>query len=86
MTALGSGPGAAPAPGQRSAAHRRSDRRARSAEKALAAVVLFLAFAVTAVLLGLQWLGNQSTAAPERTGYALVLGVHPSTVGLRAIS
>jgi len=45
------------------ARHKRSDQRRRNLEKALAALVLFLAFAVTVVLLGLQWLGNQGTAS-----------------------
>jgi hypothetical protein len=43
--------------------HRRSNQRRRSLEKVLAALVLILAFAVTVVLLGLQWLGNQGTAS-----------------------
>ena len=40
---------------------RRLDRRRRAVEKALAALVLFVAFAATVVLLGLQWLGNQGS-------------------------
>jgi uncharacterized membrane protein YfbV (UPF0208 family) len=32
-------------------------------EKVLAALVLLAAFVVTVVLLGLQWLGNQSSAS-----------------------
>jgi hypothetical protein len=46
------------------AAHRRSDQRRRMVEKVLAAVLLFIAFAVTVVLLGLQWLGDQSALGP----------------------
>jgi hypothetical protein len=33
-------------------------------EKVFAALLLFIAFAVTVILLGLQWLGNQSAPAP----------------------
>lgn len=43
--------------------HRRHGVRRRSAEKALAVLVLVAAFTVTVVLLGLQWLGNQATAS-----------------------
>ncbi|HTW09752.1 MAG TPA: hypothetical protein VME46_19775 [Acidimicrobiales bacterium] len=41
---------------------RRTDHRRRTAEKVLMALVLFVAFAVTVALLGLQWLGNQGTS------------------------
>jgi hypothetical protein len=44
------------------ARHRRPDRHRRSVEKALAVLVLLVAFAVTVTLLGLQWLGSQSNA------------------------
>jgi hypothetical protein len=62
-TALGPGPEPAVPPGARSVAHRRSDRRKRSLEKVLAALLLLVALAVTVVLLGLQWLGNQGTTS-----------------------
>jgi len=43
----------------------------------LAALVLLVAFAVTLVLLGLQWLGNQSSASSVQvTGNALISEVH----------
>jgi len=51
-----SGPNLPEVPGAR---HRRSDQRRRNFEKVVAALVLFAAFAVTVVLLGLQWLGSQ---------------------------
>lgn len=62
------------------ARHRRSDQRRRNLEKALAALVLFLAFAVTVVLLGLQWLGNQGQAslAPISTSHTFLSEVQPS--------
>jgi hypothetical protein len=80
MTALGPRPEPAVTTGQHVAAHRRPDRRTRTLEKALAALMLFLAFAITVVLLGLQWLGDQSTAssAPKPASYSLVSEVQPS--------
>jgi uncharacterized membrane protein YfbV (UPF0208 family) len=62
------------------AAHRRSARRARALEKALAALLLLAAFVVTVVLLGLQWLGNQTATAPpvHSTSYSLFTEVLPS--------
>lgn len=80
MTALGPRPEPAVATGQHAAAHRRSDRRARTFEKVLAALVLFIAFAVTVILLCLQWLGSQSTAssAPPIPSFPLVSEVQPS--------
>jgi hypothetical protein len=75
-------PGARPErPGAhaRHGAARRSGRRKRTAEKVLAALVLFVAFAVTVVLLGLQWLGNQGTrSAVPLTSHTLVSEVQPS--------
>lgn len=58
---------------------RRSDRRRRTAEKVVVALLLFVALAVTVVLLGLQWLGNQSTTsmAPP-TSHTLISEVHLS--------
>lgn len=52
----------------------------RTLEKVLAALLLFLAFVITVVLLGLQWLGNQSTAGSVSypTSYSLVSEVQPS--------
>ena len=48
-------------------------------EKTLAALVLVVAFLVTVVLLGLQWLGNQSTALPAHpASYSLISEVQPS--------
>jgi hypothetical protein len=54
-------PAASRAPG--SVLHRRSDRHRRTVEKVIAALVLLAALAITVVLLGLQWLGNQSTGS-----------------------
>lgn len=62
-TALGDRPGPGAKRSVHSARHRRFDRRQRTAEKVLAALLLLVALAVTVVLLGLQWLGNQSTAS-----------------------
>lgn len=80
MTALGPRPEPAVVTGQHLAGHRRSDRRVRTLEKVLAALLLFLAFVITVVLLGLQWLGNQSTAGSVSypTSYSLVSEVQPS--------
>ncbi len=61
-TALGAGPQPAVTPSTRGAKHGLGKRQ-RTREKALAAFVLLIAFAVTVVLLGLQWLGNQGTAS-----------------------
>lgn len=60
--------------------HRRPDRRRRLVEKVLAAVLLFVAFLVTVVLLGLQWLGTQSagTSAPPPAPRSLTSEVHTS--------
>jgi hypothetical protein len=79
MTALG--PSSEPvATGEHVAAHRRPDRHRRNLEKALAAFLLFVAFTATVVLIGLQWLGNQSktSAAPVQTSYLLLREVQPS--------
>lgn len=58
---------------------RRLDRRRRRLEKVLAALVLFVAFAVTVVLLGLQWSGNQSSpSAAHTTGSTYISEVQPS--------
>ena len=80
MTALGPDPEPVASPGEGVALHRRPDRRLRVLEKALAAFLLFAVLAITVVLLGLQWLGNQSTAssAPLSTGHSLVSEVQPS--------
>lgn len=62
-------------------AHGRSHQRTRALEKALAALLLLAAFVVTVVLLGLQWLGNQSTASPAGASsfsLSLVSEVQPS--------
>ena len=63
----------------RHGAAKRPGRRQRAREKVLAALVLFVAFAVTVVLLGLQWLGNQgnSSAAPV-TSHTLISEVQPT--------
>ena len=65
-TALGARP-KRPGTYARHSATRRSERRKRTAEKVLAAFILFMAFAVTVLLLGLQWLGTSGTgsAAPS---------------------
>jgi len=60
-TALGPEP--PPVPSPHKPMHRRADQRRRTAEKVLAAFVLFVAFGVTVVLLGLQWLDNQGSAS-----------------------
>jgi hypothetical protein len=62
------------------ALHRRPDRRKRTAEKVLAGLLLFLVFAVTVVLLGLQWLGNQNVTgyAPVPTTGPIISEVQPS--------
>ena len=61
-TALGAGPQPTASPTSRGGKHRLGRRR-RAREKVLAVFVLLIAFAVTVVLLGLQWLGNQGTAS-----------------------
>ena len=72
-TAVGPQPGGYP----RHSTIGRYHRRKRAAEKMLAALVLLVAFAVTLVLLGLQWLGNQSSASSVQvTGNALISEVH----------
>ena len=71
-TALGARPQPPSTHGRHSAAWR-SAKRKRTAEKVLVAVVLFVALAVTVVLLGLQWLGNQSAnSAITRTSHTLI--------------
>lgn len=61
-------PGPSMAPQGYGTRHRRPDRRRRNLEKFLAALVLFVALAVTVVLLGLQWLGNPASASPLPAG------------------
>lgn len=70
-TALGARPDPASPPAPHGALHRRPDRRRRSIEKIVAAALLLTAFAITVVLLGLQWLGNQgsATSAPLGTSH-----------------
>ncbi len=60
--------------------HRRPDRRRRLVEKVLAAVLLLVAFLVTVVLLGLQWLGTQSSSgsAPPPATRSFTSEVHTS--------
>jgi hypothetical protein len=55
-------------------------RRKRTTEKVLAALFLVAGFVVTVVLLGLQWLGNQSSAssAPIHTSHTYISEVRPS--------
>jgi hypothetical protein len=65
-TALRAGPQPTDPPSSRGAKHGLGRRR-RNREKVLAALVLLAAFAVTVVLLGLQWLGNQGTASSAPT-------------------
>ncbi|MCL6092013.1 MAG: hypothetical protein M1435_03575 [Actinobacteria bacterium] len=62
-TTAGARPGPGEPPATRGARHRRSDQRRLALEKVLAGLALFVAFAVTVALLGLQWLGNQGTSA-----------------------
>jgi cell division septal protein FtsQ len=52
--------------------HRREDPRRRRREKFLVVLVLVAAFVVTVVLVGLQWLGSQATAAalPAQTSHS----------------
>jgi hypothetical protein len=76
-SALGAHPEPAVTPGPHTGKHKRSDRRQRTTEKILAALVAFL---VTVLLLGLQWLGNQGTvsSAPISTTHSLISEVQPS--------
>ncbi|HTV12327.1 MAG TPA: hypothetical protein VME20_10775 [Acidimicrobiales bacterium] len=74
-TAVRAQPGGYP----RHSINRRLNRRRRAVERALAVLVLLIALAVTVVLLGLQWLGNQGSAsAAQPTGNALISEVQPS--------
>jgi hypothetical protein len=79
-SALGAHPEPAVTPGTHSGKHKRSDRRQRTTEKILAGLVLLVAFLVTVLLLGLQWLGNQGTvsSAPISTSHSLISEVQPS--------
>lgn len=79
-SALGAQPEPAVMPSPHTAKHRRPDRRRRTTEKVLAALVLLVAFLVTVVLLGLQWLGNQGTVsfAPLSTTHSITSEVQPS--------
>jgi hypothetical protein len=78
-TALGAGPQPAVTPSSRVAKHGLGRRR-RTREKVLAALVLLVAFVVTVVLLGLQWLGDQGTAtsAPISASQTLISEVQAS--------
>ncbi|HET9060999.1 MAG TPA: hypothetical protein VFN61_13855 [Acidimicrobiales bacterium] len=62
------------------ALHRRPDRRRRTIERTLAALVLLAAFAATVVLLGLQWLDSPSNGsiAPPASHIILTSEVQPS--------
>ena len=79
-TALGPRTETVLAPDSRTRMQRRSDRHRRRVETFIAALVLLVAFAVTVVLLGLQWLGSQSEAslAPLPTSHMFVSEVQPS--------
>jgi type VI protein secretion system component VasF len=79
-TALGPRTETVLAPDPRTRKQRRSDRHRRRLETFIAALVLLVAFAVTVVLLGLQWLGSQSEAslAPLATSHIFVSEVQPS--------
>ena len=79
-TALGPRTETVLAPDPRTRMQRRSDRRRRRLETFIAALVLLVAFAVTVVLLGLQWLGNQSKAsiAPIPASHLFISEVQPS--------
>ena len=61
--AVGARSGSRVARDKQDARHKRPGQRRRRLEQALVAAALFVAFAVTVVLLGLQWLGNQGTAS-----------------------
>ena len=78
-TALGAGPTPTASPTSRGGKHGLGRRR-RAREKVLAVFVLLIAFAVTVVLLGLQWLGNQGTAtsAPISASRTLISEVQAS--------
>ncbi|MGP8208301.1 MAG: hypothetical protein ACLQVK_20015 [Acidimicrobiales bacterium] len=78
-TALGAGPQPAVTPSSRRTKPGLG-RRQRTREKVLAALVLLMAFVVTVVLLGLQWLGNQGTAtsAPISASRTLISEVQAS--------
>lgn len=79
MTALGAAPEPAVAPTEHLVALRRDRRPTRVLETALAALFMLTALAVTVVLLGLQWLGDQSTSAAARTmSPTHISEVHPS--------
>jgi hypothetical protein len=67
-------------PDLRSRSQRRADQRKRRNEKIIAILVLFIAFLVTVVLLGLQWLGNQGPAslAPFPASHTFLSEVQPS--------
>ena len=79
-TALGARPEPALTPDSRTRSQKRSDRRKRRTEKIVAGLVLVLAFIVTVVLLGLQWLGNQGQAslAPIPPSHSFLSEVLPS--------
>ncbi len=78
-TVLGAGPQPDATPSSRGAKHGLG-RRQRTREKVLAALVLLIAFVVTVILLGLQWLGNQGTAtsAPISPSQTLISEVQAS--------
>jgi hypothetical protein len=60
-------------------AHRLLDHRARVREKALAVLLLLVAFVVTIVLLSLQWLDNGAQAGSAPAGaHVSVSGVQRS--------
>ncbi|HTT91342.1 MAG TPA: hypothetical protein VMF65_17430 [Acidimicrobiales bacterium] len=67
-------------PDLRTRSQRRSDRHKRRTEKIVAVLVLLIAFLITVVLLGLQWLGNQGQAslAPISTSHTFLSEVQPS--------
>ncbi len=67
-------------PDVRTRSQRRSDRRKRRTEKIVAVLVLLVAFIVTVLLLGLQWLGNQDQAslAPIPMSHTFLSEVQPS--------
>ena len=77
--ALGAGPTPAVKHSSHGAKHGLG-RRKRTREKVLAVLVLLIAFVVTVVLLGLQWLGNQGTAtsAPISASQTLISEVQTS--------
>jgi hypothetical protein len=82
-SAVGAPSGPSVPPEAYGARHRRPDQRRRNLEKFFAALALFAAFAATVVLLGLQWLGSQSSASSAPV-FAPANASHPFTSEVQA--